>query len=399
MSSTVSAMRFNQRQLQNSREIVLQQIKFAQQKHEAEQKSHTGNWEGFREFYVDRLEKNVEMVTSVYLKPVDGKPIIRFNPGQHLSLRFQISGEPKPVIRCYSLSAGPGKEYYRISVKAVDAPPKQPELPPGKVSNYINQQLMVGDRIEVKAPSGAFFLEEKGESPVILLAGGIGITPVLSMLEHLISIDSQRLIVLFYGVRNSREHAFKDYLQAAASRYSNVHVINCYSNPLDTDVINRDYHVKGFVHIDLMKQVLPTNQCRYYMCGPPPFMESVRNGLLEWGVPEGRINFEAFGPASIKKTAQREQKSMDRQAANATVKFASSNKSLPWEGDFDSILELAESKDVNLPSGCRAGSCGTCATKIISGQVQYPDGMTPECEPGDCLICVAKPKGNVSLDA
>ena len=399
MSTSISAMRFNQKQLQISREIVEQQIKLAQEKHDTEQKNLSGNWDGFREFYVDRLEKNVEMVTSVYLKPVDGKPIAEFKPGQHISLQLHLSGESKPLIRCYSLSTGPGKDYYRISVKAVPPPYDNPQLPPGKASNYINYQLMVGDRIDIKAPSGSFYLEEKGDSPVILLAGGIGITPMLSMLDHLVSQDSNRLIVLFYGVRNSMEHAFKDYLQTAANRFPNVHVINCYSEPLETDVLNRDYHMQGYVNVDLMKQVLPTSQCRYYLCGPPPFMESVRDGLLGWGVPDGRINFEAFGPASIKKASKQENSTIDRQAANAAVKFAASDRSLTWNGEQDSILDLAEANDVHLPSGYRAGSCGTCATKIISGQVQYPEGIQPDCEPGECLICVAKPKGNVSLDA
>ena len=395
ISSSLSQRKFNRSQLDAAKKLVELQIKSASSSRLND--LPIGSWNGYREFFVDRLEKNVEMVTSVYLKPVDGKPIVGFNPGQHLSFRFQIPGHPKPVVRCYSLSIGPGKNYYRISVKSVPAPADQTDVAPGLVSNFINSQLMQGDRIEVRAPSGSFFLDDNSNAPVVLLAGGIGITPMLSMIDQLVAQSTDRLVVLFYGVKNGREHTFKEYFQQVAKKNSNIHVVTCYSEPDAADRLNIDYQVEGFVSIELIRQLLPDNRCQFYMCGPPPFMNSIRDGLVAWSVPANRIMFEAFGPASIKKS-QAEQKSSLRIASEAIVKFSESGKQAAWSDQYDSILEMAESNGVPLDSGCRAGSCGTCATRLINGKVSYADGVEPECEPGEFLPCVAKPNGNLELD-
>ena len=387
----------NRKNFETLRQQVQQQINDAveDRKNQSAVES-TGVWNGYREFFVSRLTKEVEAVTSVYLKPVDGKPIVEFKPGQHLTFKFNIPGESKPQVRCYSLSSAAKADHYRISVKAM--PANGSENPPGRVSNFVNKILMEGDRVEVKAPGGAFYLDETGSSPIILLAGGIGITPMISMIDHLVSRDSQRLIVLFYGVRNGRDHAFKDYLSRIANKYSNVHVVSCYSAPEPNEREGTDFHTAGFVSIDLIKQLLPSNQCRFYLCGPPPFMKSLYEGLTGWEVPENRINFEAFGPASLKKKSKAEESSSESNTTSSQVTFAESEKQLSWNSDFDSILEMAEANDVPMDSGCRAGSCGTCQTKLLNGKVKYVDGVQPDCETGQCLPCVAQPDGDIELD-
>ncbi len=398
ISSSLSKEFFNRSQLSAASKLVEIQIKNASTSRLDELPG--GDWKGYREFYVDRLEKHLGSVTSVYLKPVDEKPIASFKPGQHLSFKFHVPGHAKPIVRCYSLSMGPGKDYYRISVKAIASPPEQPELPPGIASNFINHQWMEGDRVQVKAPSGSFFLDEHSKAPVILLAGGIGITPMLSMLEHLNNKSSDRLVVLFYGVRNSKEHTFKNRIQKIAREHPSVHVVNCYSKPGPDDQENIDYHVNGFVSAELIKQLLPNNRCQFYVCGPPAFMNSVRDGLVEWEVPESRILSEAFGPASIKKeevNADAGDNAANR-SKSTVVNFVGSEKQIQWSEQFDSILELAEANDVPVDSGCRAGSCGTCTTRVLAGKVSYPEGMVPECGMDECLPCVAKPNGKLELD-
>jgi Na+-transporting NADH:ubiquinone oxidoreductase subunit NqrF len=224
---------------------------------------------------------------------------------------------------------------------------------------------------------------------------------MLSMLDHLVSQSSKRLIVLFYGVRNSKEHTFKDYFRQMSSQHDNVHVVNCYSEPLAEDQLNVDYQVQGFVSIDLIRQLLPDNRCQFYLCGPPPFMQSIRDGLLDWQVPENRIRFEAFGPASIKKASKPSDAAdpkVTKDGPKSVVKFVETSSHCFWNCGFDSILELAEANDITLDSGCRAGSCGTCITKLLKGKVVYPDGVEPECGPGECLPCVAKPDGDIELD-
>ena len=355
------------------------------------------SWHGFRHFRVSQLVRETKNCTSVYLVPEDGKPIASFKPGQHLTFRFQIPGQIKPVVRCYSLSDGPGKPHYRISVKEMAPPADRPELQPGRASHYINHQLQVGDRIEVKAPAGSFVLNVQSEKPVVLLAGGIGITPLVSMIEYLIQQQSNRLILLAYGVNHSDDHVFKEQLAKISIQQANVHLLTCYSFPNPEDQQGVDFHVAGFVSVDLLRPVLPNNDCEFYLCGPPPFMNSIFTGLIEWGVEESKIRFEAFGPASIGKASKLEQAPVVTETVS--VKFANADVIASWDGSSESLLELAELNQIEIDSGCRAGSCGTCSTELISGRIKYPENQKVNCEAGRCLVCIARPDGPVELGA
>lgn len=391
------------KQFQLSQELLRKQIEAAahQSKSEVEE-TKPGHWQGFRQFRVHQLVKETELCTSVYLQPTDGKPICSFQPGQHLTLKFPVPGQQKPVVRCYSLSCGPDQDGYRISVKAVPAPRDRNDLPPGLVSNFVNRGLMQGDLVDVKAPSGHFFLDPDSESPVVLLAGGIGITPLLSMVDYVITNQPKRQIILFYGSRNGADHAFKSYLSQVQEQFKNVFVVNVYSMPNPGDKQGVDYHVEGFISTELIQQVLPNQAFQFYMCGPPPFMDAVFNGLTEWGVPESRIHFEAFGPASIGKSRKKNTPD-SRPAQKATdsgtaIEFTESGVTVNWTESSESILEAAESNGVELESGCRAGSCGTCQIAIKKGKVKYPDGQQVDCDPGHCLACIAQPDGPLELE-
>ena len=403
---SLSLISENKKQFELSRELMRKQIQESQladplSDDAADFEETNGSWKGFRSFRVSQLEKETAICTSVYLLPDDGKPIASFQPGQHLTFKFQIPGESKPVIRCYSLSCAPGKDYYRISVKSVPPPRDKPEIPPGRVSNFINHALTVGQRIAVKAPSGHFVLDDETDAPVVLLAGGIGITPMVSIADHLLGRSSSRQVLLMYGVQHGNDHAFKDHFSNLADSHDNFHVVNCYSHPTAEDIANRTFHVDGFASVDCLKKVLPHNQCQFYMCGPPPFMNSLYDGLREWGVPETSIFFEAFGPASIgkKKKANEPSESQSGETNTPVVKFSASGTAIRWNADSDSLLDLAEANDIVIDSGCRAGSCGTCETAIVKGKVCYDDPQNADCSPGICLVCIAKPDGPLELDA
>ncbi len=358
------------------------------------------SWVGFRNFRVHSLVKETDTCTSVYLVPEDGKPIPHFRPGQHLTFRFSIPGQAKPVIRCYSLSDGPGKPYYRVSVKIAAPPREHPELPPGKASTYVNQLLQVGQIVPVKSPAGHFFLNEDSQKPVVLLAGGVGITPMVSMIDRLIALGSRRQIVLAHGINDSADHAFKQHLSSVTQRHQNIYLLNCYSRPKATDQPRGvDYHFEGRVTVELLQQILPSHDCEFYLCGPPPFMKSLYEGLLEWGVAENEIRFEAFGPASISKRPAKSVAAADANAEPIAIKFALSDATAVWDGSHESLLEFAEANGIPVDSGCRAGSCGTCSVEVLSGSVAYPDGQKPKCEPGHCLTCIARPQGPVELGA
>jgi ferredoxin-NADP reductase len=181
------------------------------------------SWNGFRKFRIISKEKETKDITSFYLAPHDGKPLPVFSPGQFLTFQFQIPGHAQAVVRCYSLSDSPyHTDRYRVSIKKVPAPRNEPSAPPGLVSNYFHDSLNEHDIIDVKAPSGQFYLNMSEKAPVVLLAGGVGITPVLSMLNALVEKESQREIWFFLGVRDKTEHVMKDHLEKMGRENPNV---------------------------------------------------------------------------------------------------------------------------------------------------------------------------------
>ncbi|HEY5603692.1 MAG TPA: 2Fe-2S iron-sulfur cluster-binding protein [Gammaproteobacteria bacterium] len=363
-----------------------------------EDQHHENKWKGFRQFVIDKRisECPDHSIVSFYLKPYDRGPIPRFKPGQHLAFRLDhVPGQAKSVVRCYSLSDSYHGDFYRVSIKRVPAPPDKPELPPGISSNYFHDQLKVGDFLDVRAPSGNFYLDAARNTDSVLIAGGVGITPVLSMLNTLIETGSTRQVWFFYGVINSEQHAMKEHLENIARNHPNVHLMVCYSRPLDTDREGLDYHSQERVSVDLFKKVLPSSNFEFYMCGPPPMMKSITEGLAAWGVPDKHVHLEAFGPASVPKKSKPK-----ADAPKAAVEFQVEGETFAWTGEHENLLTFAEDKGVELPSGCRMGNCGSCMTLLLSGAVEYPGGKPGfEFEAGSCLPCCCVPIGNISLEA
>ncbi len=238
-------------------------------------------WNGYRKFEIKKKQPEIEGCHSFYLAPHDGKPLPPFLPGQYLTFELKIAGQSKLVIRCYSLSDSPNHpDYYRVSIKKVLPPRDDPEGQPGLSSSFFNDVLEEGNIIDVKAPSGHFYLEQR-DRPTVLIGGGIGITPVMSMLNTLCESEHNGEVWFFLGARNSSDQIMKAHLEALDREHENLHVCVCYSNPLDGDVEGRDYQHKGYVGADLFKKNLSSNNYIYYICGPPPMMESVVGGLYE----------------------------------------------------------------------------------------------------------------------
>ena len=355
------------------------------------------SWNGFRKFEVVSKVKETHDITSFYLSPHDGKPLPSFFPGQFLTFQLNIEGNTHPVVRCYSLSDSPHHpDRYRVSIKKVPPPRNDPKAPPGLVSNHFHESINENDILDVKAPSGQFYLDIHAKGPVVLLAGGVGITPVLSMLNALVEIESQREIWFCLGVRNKKEHIMKEHLEKVAKENPNVNLQVFYSSPTETDFKEKDYHIEGRVKVSSLINLLPSNNYDFYICAPPPMVEDLRNDLAAWGVPKTSIHFEAFGPATVKKcTTNSESKDLPK----IDVSFTKSGKVFPWDPKLTSLLELAENNGIPLDSGCRAGNCGTCLTAIKSGEVSYVGEPGSLPEEGSCLACIAVPKGDLTLDA
>ena len=357
-------------------------------------------WSGFRKFRIEGKVLEANSICSFYLAPHDGRALPPYLPGQYLTFRLAVPGQSREITRCYSLSDGPQHtDYYRVTIKRLGAPPGSAEMPAGLVSSHFHDRLQVGDIVDVKAPSGHFHLDVEHRGPVVLVGGGVGVTPMLSMLSYIASAPGNREAWFFYGVRNGADHLMKEYLKELASQHENIHLVVCYSDPRPEERAGEDYHHAERVSVALFKRVLEVNNFDFYVCGPPPMMESLTRDLGEWGVPEERVHFEAFGPASVKKVAQVTQPAAAAGTAAAfEINFARSGKKLLWSS-AGSLLEFAEANGIRMESGCRAGSCGTCATALREGQVDYLRKPDFDVEKGTCLACIAVPKGGLSIDA
>jgi ferredoxin-NADP reductase len=355
-------------------------------------------WSGLRRFEVraKRVEDEDAKIRSFELVPHDGKAIPAYYPGQYLTFQFKVPGQDKPVVRCYSLSDAPRGDHYRISVKRLDPPPDNPDAPPGIASNFLHDRIEEGETVEVRAPGGDFYLDPaRDDAPVVLIAGGVGITPLLAMLNGIVEAGGRRETWLFYATRHGGEQIMKSHLQAIAQDYPNINLRLCCSHPRQQDREGTDYHHHGRVDLDLLKRELPSNNYAFYLCGPPAMMDAMTSALAEWGVPDRDVNLEKFGPASSKKKS----KPVSADASGPLVTFRRSDVSANWDENAEHLWEFAQANDVSIDSGCLQGRCGTCETAILSGKVKYTNEPSYECEEGTCLTCCAVPDGPVELDA
>jgi uncharacterized protein len=377
-------------------ELLSVKIKSIMDRRELEAKQAKLAWSGFRKFKVVSKVQETFDITSFYLAPHDGKELPGFLPGQYLTFQIPLPSQPQPVVRCYSLSDSPyHPDRYRVSIKRVLGPRDDPSAPPGLVSNYFHDSLHENDIVDVKAPSGHFHLTMTKKTPVVLLAGGVGITPMMSMLNAITEMGSQREVWFFLGVRNKKEHVMKDHLEMVARENENVNLRVFYSAPAETDVFDEDYHVKGRVNVENFKPILPSSNFDFYICAPPPMVKDLRTDLAGWGVPKKNIHFEAFGPATVKKCKEETKESN----VKLSIQFEKSGKTLAWDTKSGSLLDFAEANGIPIDSGCRAGNCGTCLTAIKSGNVELVGEPGSEPEAGSCLACISVPKNNMTLDA
>ncbi|MGN4714854.1 NO-inducible flavohemoprotein [Bacillus cereus group sp. MYBK226-2] len=253
-----------------------------------------GGWKDFRNFVVVKIVKESDVITSFYLKPEDGGKVSSFIPGQYVTVQINIEGETYTHNRQYSLSDAPGKEYYRISVKKE----KGVDTPDGKVSNYLHEHVKEGDMLPVSAPAGDFVLNMDSTLPVVLISGGVGITPMMSMLNTLIEQDSKRNVCFVHAAINSNTHAMKEHVEAVDNEYEQVKAYTCYSAPTEKDLEMKNFDKEGFVEREWLQTIIPTTEAEFYFCGPVPFMKHINAVLTDLGVKQEHIHYEFFGPAA-----------------------------------------------------------------------------------------------------
>ncbi len=250
-----------------------------------------GGWNGFRKFVVDKKVPESEIITSFYLCPQDNGPLPAFKPGQYITVRVDHPTTPTSP-RNYSLSDLPGNSHFRISVK------KEAGTPDGLISSFLHEQVQPGDVLEIGPPCGEFTIDPTAveDRPIVFLAGGIGVTPLLSMAKSLVDNQVLAPIYFLHAVRNSAVHAFADEVQKMVSDKDFVQTRILYDEPLEGDVENGKCDCAGTVDTEVLQSWTPYQDGEFYFCGPKPFMQNVFAGLKELGVDDTRIHYEFFGP-------------------------------------------------------------------------------------------------------
>ncbi|WP_354678539.1 molybdopterin-dependent oxidoreductase [Cupriavidus plantarum] len=348
-------------------------------------------WEGFRPFRVAALAKEASDVTTVRMEALDGGLLHDFSPGQNITIRLRTRAGTD-VIRSYSLT-GPAavgnRRHYSISVRRASGVTADGTRVDGIASTHINGTLAIGDVVDLRAPSGTFVMPRQTGRPLILVAGGIGITPFMNLLESLVGEAASPRIVLLYANRHRATHAFRERLQNLRVALPSLSVIDYYEQPGADDIPGKDYDVHGRISPAHIDDALLALRPLIYMCGPPAMMDAFAQGMIARGVPRFDILREVFrSPVTVQLSAGQQYR----------VQFARADRALEWKSEDGSLLAFSERHGVHLPSGCRVGQCESCAVKILHGSVRHLHGQEPD-DADTCLACQAIPTSDVVLDA
>ena len=247
-----------------------------------------GGWNGWRRFVVAEKIRESSVNTSFVLRPEDGAPVLRHKAGQYLTFRLKPEGVPE-LKRNYSISCGPNGDHYRISVKR--------EANGQGGSRYLHDHVQVGDVLETTPPAGDFFLSDAPQRPVILLSGGVGLTPMVSMAEAIAHEHPHLEAHYVHGAINSDTHAMDTQVQKLAASCPALRVSTFYSDPLPQDQLGKSHQGEGFISIDWLAANTPLTEADIFLCGPKPFLRAFVGGLSLAGVAADRIHYEFFGPA------------------------------------------------------------------------------------------------------
>lgn len=338
-----------------------------------------------------------------------------FVPGQFLTFSATVDG--KTIRRSYSIASPPTRtSYVEITVKREDD---------GEFSRYLHDRVSVGDTLQVKGPSGAFTFDGGNADSIVLIAGGVGITPMMCIIRYLTDMTWPGEIFLVCAVRNTEEFIFREELEYLQRRWPKLHVAAAVAARSEGTAW---MGLEGQLSKDAIVHAVPgIERRRIHLCGPPPMMDAIRRVLAELGVPPDQIKTEAFGPAmglvppprpsppppppaSVTQLLQRVEadtvppgglREAEAGPATATLSFARSGKAAALPPD-KTVLEVAESIGVPIDYSCRVGTCGICKTKLLAGQVtmEVQDALTDEDKAsGVILACQARSLGNVTVDA
>ncbi|TRO14187.1 2Fe-2S iron-sulfur cluster binding domain-containing protein [Ectopseudomonas mendocina] len=343
------------------------------------EREQRNQWQRWR---VHSVQQESADIRSLVLAPEAGVAP-DFAAGQHLPIRITTAAG-ETLLRTYSLSSAPSDGQLRISVKAQ-----------GVVSRHLHEQVQVGDVLDVRPPLGSFTLNSDSKRPLVLIGAGVGITPLLSMLREQVALGQGRRIHFFQGARTLADLPFQAELRELVQRAGgllNIH--RALSTPEADALPGRDYEQQGRIELAQIKAALPFDDYDFYLCGPAAFTQAIYDGLRDLNVADTRIHAEAFGPSTLKRRTDGQAATFVQPPAATEpvpVYFSASSKEARWTPDSGSLLELAEGRGLTPEFSCRGGSCGTCKTRLLSGQVHYPNPPAELPQDGGVLICCVVP--------
>lgn len=347
------------------------------------------------------FEESGDIKTFRMLRP-EG---FEFVAGQFLTVKVQVEG--KPLVRCYSISSCPSATgYLEISVKRQ-----------GVVSGMLHSTIRPGSMLSVNRPNGKFTYPEGDDRPIVFLAGGVGITPLMSMFRHAIAAEPARPVTLVISAKTEKDVTFRRELEWLAERYPQAKVALAVSGgslALVGGGSSRIERFSGRVNETLIRKLVPDTANTIFMtCGPGPMMEGMKQLLTELGVPEAQIRYEAFEAAVAMSKEDRPAPSPTGAVAHAApaAQAAASGDGPRLTlcqtgvtvvlGPQQTLLEAAEAAGAAIPSSCRSGVCMTCRTRLVNGEVDCSSDMLDEDDraEGFILPCVASARGDCTLEA
>lgn len=338
---------------------------------------------------VSKMKDESSVIRSFTLVSQDGSPPLRYEAGQFLTLRVRPKGATTPLIRSYTLSSAPSDPAYRISVKREAG---------GVVSTYLHDHLQPGDLVEVKAASGVFTLDASEKRPAVLLAGGVGVTPMISMARQVIYEGKrtryQRVLTIFHATQDSQQRGFNaEFRRLEALSQGALRYFTFVAEPGADESQGVDFNGTGYISAEALQQVLPLADYDFYLCGPAPFMQAIYDMLRGLGVQDRRIFSESFGPAALQRGPELVAlpDSEAQEAEMAVVRFAASGFEQRWSRGDATLLETAEAHGLAVNFSCRSGSCGSCRTRKLAGNVSYRRQPTADHSEDEVLLCCAVP--------
>lgn len=341
--------------------------------------SATASASAWRSLRIAKIVDEARAIRSFHFEPVDGGALPAYEAGHHLTLRVALPGSDAPSIRSYTLSDAPGDAHYRITVKRE-----------GRVSTWLHDHAQAGTTLDAQMPRGRFTFDFASPRPAVLVSAGIGITPMVAMLRRaLADAAPSRRVVFVHGAREAADRPFAAELARIAATDARLSLHWFDSRPNEGTAARA-----GRVDIAQLKRLLPFDDYDFYLCGPSAFMRDLYDGLRALNVPDERIRFEAFGPSSVARSVTRTAGTAGTAgapAASVPVVFRRTGREAAWTPADGTLLDFAEGQRVAVPSECRSGSCGTCATRVLSGAVDYEQAPDAAVEPGCALLCVARP--------